>query len=308
MVSTDRGARAEHARRRLAIEAEDESRALQPSLRRFIYRALPPLIAIGLGTVGLLRRARRNALAIRIVENALPIVDLPEALDGLRLLHLTDMHVDFDAACLPALIDRVTAVDYDVCVLTGDFRADIRGPIDATIDGMRRLRAVLSEPIYAVLGNHDSLAMIEPLEAFGVRVLLNEVVELRRGDAVVTLAGIDDAHHYRLHDIARVAGQRVRGAPSILLSHTPEVYREAEAAGFDAMLSGHTHGGQLCLPGGHPVTLDADLPRRLGRGGWRHGRMVGYTSAGSGSSIAAVRLNCPPEITLHRLRRVAAPG
>jgi predicted MPP superfamily phosphohydrolase len=85
------------------------------------------------------------------------------------------------------------------------------------------------------------------------------------------------------------------------LSHTPEVYRQAAHAGYDAFLCGHTHGGQICLPGGIPLTLDARCPRRLGRGAWRHQSMQGYTSAGAGTSIVNLRFNCPPEITLHTL-------
>ena len=90
---------------------------------------------------------------------------------------------------------------------------------------------------------------------------------------------------------------------SILLSHTPEIYDRAAGAGFDLMLSGHTHGGQLCLPGGIPIRLEAKLPRSMAAGLWRHGEMVGYTTRGVGTSLLPVRLNCPPEITLHALRR-----
>jgi predicted MPP superfamily phosphohydrolase len=93
---------------------------------------------------------------------------------------------------------------------------------------------------------------------------------------------------------------------SILLSHTPEIYRQAAHAQFSVMLCGHTHGGQICLPGGYPLTLDAKCPRYLGAGPWRYHNMVGYTSRGSGTSIVKARFNCLPEITLHRLR--ALPG
>jgi predicted MPP superfamily phosphohydrolase len=89
---------------------------------------------------------------------------------------------------------------------------------------------------------------------------------------------------------------------SILLSHTPEIYRQAAHAGFKLLLSGHTHGGQICLPGAIPLTLDSVLPRRMGAGAWKYHDMVGYTSVGVGSCIVPVRLNCPPEITLHCLR------
>jgi len=67
------------------------------------------------------------------------------------------------------------------------------------------------------------------------------------------------------------------------------------------MLSGHTHGGQICLPGGIPVTLDAKCPRYVGKGAWQYADMLGYTSVGSGTSIVNVRYNCLPEVTLHKL-------
>ncbi|MBV8738507.1 MAG: metallophosphoesterase, partial [Alphaproteobacteria bacterium] len=118
----------------------------------------------------------------------------------------------------------------------------------------------------------------------------------------VYLAGIDDAHFYRMDNIEKAVSQIPHDAFSILLSHTPEIYRQAAHADFDLLLSGHTHGGQICLPGAIPLTLDSVLPRRMGAGSWRYGRMVGYTSVGVGSSIVAARINCPPEITLHELR------
>jgi predicted MPP superfamily phosphohydrolase len=74
------------------------------------------------------------------------------------------------------------------------------------------------------------------------------------------------------------------------------------------MLCGHTHGGQICLPGGIPILTDSDAPRAFACGAWRFHDMVGYTSVGCGSSIVDVRLNCLPEVTLHRLRCTPAPA
>jgi predicted MPP superfamily phosphohydrolase len=141
------------------------------------------------------------------------------------------------------------------------------------------------------------------MERMGYRLLLNEWVQIERGGAAIYLAGIDDAHYFRTESFHRAADDIPADAVSILLSHTPETYRRASYAEFDLMLCGHTHGGQICLPGGIPVLTDADSPRAIARGSWRYGRMTGYTSVGAGSSIVDVRLNCPPEITLHRLRR-----
>jgi len=145
--------------------------------------------------------------------------------------------------------------------------------------------------------------MVPGLEAMGIRVLLNECETLVRGDQRIYLAGIDDAHYFRADNIEKASLPIPNGSFSILLSHTPEVYRQAAHADFNLMLSGHTHGGQICLPGSVPITLEAVLPRRMGSGAWQYHDMSGYTSVGAGSSVVPVRLNCPPEITLHRLRR-----
>ncbi len=163
------------------------------------------------------------------------------------------------------------------------------------------MREALHADIYAVLGNHDSIAMVPDLEALGIRVLLNESVEIQRSAASIYLAGVDDAHFYRADNIEKTAARIPEGSLKILLSHTPEIYAKAAHAGFDLMLSGHTHGGQICLPGGVPILLEADLPRAFAAGAWRHAGMAGYTSVGAGSSLVPVRFNNRPEITLHRL-------
>jgi uncharacterized protein len=154
-----------------------------------------------------------------------------------------------------------------------------------------------------VLGDHDTIQMVPGLEAMGIRMLLNECAAIVRGDQQIYLAGIDDAHFFRVDNIEEAALEIPKDEFSILLSHTPEVYRQAAHANFNLMLSGHTHGGQICLPGSIPIILDSVLPRRMGAGAWQYHNMTGYTSVGAGSSVVAVRLNCPPEITLHCLRR-----
>jgi predicted MPP superfamily phosphohydrolase len=295
---------AERARVRIAIEVAHEAHAQDFWHGRHLeewYR-LPGLIRASLSLVCMLKRARRNALDIRVVENELPITGLDPAFDGFALLHLSDLHVDINDVFLHALIERVRSVEYDLCVLTGDYRAKTYGPLDATFDGMQRLRAHLAAPVYAVLGNHDSVRFVPAFEAMGVSMLMNESTVIERGGAFVSLAGIDDAHYFHVDDIANAAAEVRCDMPSILLSHTPEVYRQAADAGFDALLCGHTHGGQICLPGGYPVTLDAHIPRRFGRGAWRYRDLQGYTSPGAGTSIVDVRINCPPEITVHLWR------
>jgi predicted MPP superfamily phosphohydrolase len=202
------------------------------------------------------------------------------------------------------LNEILPGMSYDMCVLTGDYRGATFGPFDIALAGLALARTHLRGSIYAVLGNHDSILMVPELEDMGIRVLLNECEIIARGDEAIYLAGIDDAHYYRVDNIEKAASEIPRDGFSILLSHTPEVYRQAAHAGFDVFLSGHTHGGQICLPGSIPITLGSVLPRHMGSGPWQYGDMIGYTSVGVGCAAVPVRFNCLPEVTLHRLTRV----
>ncbi|HUN44052.1 MAG TPA: metallophosphoesterase [Acetobacteraceae bacterium] len=295
-----------YVRQRLGMEHDHETRVLRHRMHFTQidhWHSLHGLVRGGLRVTGLLGRARRNARRIVLRRHDVVLPHLPPAFDGFTLLHLTDLHIDAAPDFPPVLIEAVRNLDYDLCVLTGDYRARTYGPWDAALAGLAALRQHLKGTPYAVLGNHDTLRLVPGMEALGYRILLNEWTDLRRGDAAIYLAGIEDAHFYRLDNFHRAADPLPEHAVSILLSHTPEPYRQAAHAGFDLMLCGHTHGGQLCLPNGMPLQTHARDARRFARGSWRYHDMVGYTSTGSGTSLVDVRLNCPPEVTLHRLRR-----
>ena len=256
-----------------------------------------------LKATGVYWRGRSNTLSFRVTRNLVELPNLPPAFDGYTLLHLSDLHADMYPPAMEALAKQVKELSYDAVILTGDYRAWTFGEIEASMEGMRLLRDQLQGPVYGVLGNHDTIRMVPELESMGIQMLLNEWVEVEREGECIHLAGIDDAHYYRVDNIEKAADGIPLSSVAILLSHTPEIYRQAAHAGFDLFFCGHTHGGQICLPGGFPLTLDARCPRRLGSGSWRHAGMQGYTSAGAGTSIVEVRINCPPEITLHTLRR-----
>lgn len=298
-----------HARQRLGIENEMEARLFDRKQRSFhlenLYKA-PGIIRACLKLACLLRRGQRNSRRLRTVEHEFRLPALPTAFDGFRILHLTDLHVDMDPENLQAVIDTITPLDYDLCVLTGDYRRLTWGPIENALAGMEKLREAISGEPLAVLGNHDSIKMLPGLEDMGYRMLLNENICLERKGGALYIAGVDDPHFYKVHNLHQAGNGIPEEASSILLSHSPEIWREAGHAGFDAYLCGHTHGGQICLPGGIPVTLDADCPRALGRGHWQRGKMQGYTSPGAGTSVVNVRLNCPPEVTIHTLRQAGA--
>ena len=298
-----------HARLRLGLEREHEAQAFGQGLTFLHLENMPvmqALIEIILRGTGTYWRGRSNAARVVLNRNLISLPTLPASFNGFAILHLSDLHADMSQKALGRVVELLDGLDYDLCVLTGDFRGRSYGDSGPALELVAQLRDSLHGAIYAVLGNHDSISMVPDLEAFGIAVLLNECVAVRRGHDAIYLAGVDDAHFYRADNIEKAATEIPEHCLSILLSHTPEIYRQAAHAGFDLMLSGHTHGGQICLPGGIPIMLEANLPRALGSGPWRHERMVGYTSVGAGSSIVPVRFNNRPEITLHLLAGAAS--
>ena len=293
-----------HARQRLGIEKDHEAQVFGQGINFFHFENLPlshVLICAVLMATGLYWRGLSNAAKVDIRHNRIVSPRLPKAFDAFTIIQLSDLHVEMSEAAMERVIDLLNEARYDICVLTGDYRGETCGPYDTTLAGMARVIAVLKGPIYGVLGNHDTICMVPGLEAMGIRMLLNESDVIERGGQRLYLGGIDDAHFYGMDNIEKAAAAIPHDEFSILISHTPEVYRQAAHADFNLLLSGHTHGGQICLPGGIPITLDSVLPRSMGAGAWKYHDMIGYTSVGAGSSVVPVRFNCPPEITLHHL-------
>ncbi|PWB79706.1 MAG: metallophosphoesterase [Methylocystaceae bacterium] len=300
-----------HARQRLGIERDHEAQVFGQGLNFFHIENLTSshrLIRAVLVMAGLYKRGLDNARNVALQRNHVASVRLPAAFEGFTILHLSDLHVDMCPEAMARVAALAQGLVYDLCVLTGDYRGQTFGSFDETLAGMARLRAALKGPVLAVLGNHDTIRMAPGLEEMGVRLLLNESTTIERGSGRIHIAGIDDAHYYRVDNIEKAGESIPHDAFSILLSHTPEIYRQAAHAGFDLLLGGHTHGGQICLPGGIAITLDSVLPRALGAGAWKYHEMQGYTSVGAGSSVVPVRFNCPPEITLHHLHSSAPPA
>lgn len=295
-----------HVRLRLGIERETEAHGLSQGLTFLNIKNMSLMqaaIEAALRLTGTYGWGQANARKVQLKRNVVRLPRLPAAIDGFSILHLSDLHADMSGAALLKVADLVNGLAYDLCVLTGDYRGRTYGDCSPSLERVAHLRKALHGDIYAVLGNHDSLVMVPSLEGMGIKVLMNEWVAIERGGASIYLAGVDDAHFYHADNIEKAAAGIPENCVSILLSHTPEIYRQAAHAGFDLMLSGHTHGGQICLPGGIPLRLEANLPRGFGAGAWRHADMAGYTSVGAGSSLVPVRFNNRPEITVHQLVR-----
>lgn len=261
------------------------------------------IVLMVLKMTGMYARGHRNFLNVRVVEQEWQMPRLPRSFDGFRLLQLTDLHLDIDLSLGPVVESLVRLTPHDAAVITGDFRNLTKSDFSIAIDGTKKIIAELAPDRWGILGNHDFIEKVPDLERAGMPVLLNECASIRRGDDELWICGIDDPHFYRTHDLEKVAAESPTGACRILLSHSPEVADAASLLEFDLMLSGHTHGGQICLPGGHAVVIPVRrLARDLIRGRWKRKAMLGYTSPGTGSCGVPARFNCQPEITVHILR------
>ncbi|HEX6144118.1 MAG TPA: metallophosphoesterase [Geminicoccaceae bacterium] len=246
-------------------------------------------------------------VARRSVELRLP--GLPRGLDGYTILHVSDPHVDALPGLGDAIVRACAGVEVDLLALTGDFRAACFGPFEEhhIFAPLAALLAGVSarDGAFAVLGNHDSEAMLEPLEALGLQVLVNREHIVRRGADRLSLVGLDDPHRFYGTSTARCLDSLSDGGDvfRLFLVHSPELASRAAAEGGDLYLCGHTHGGQICLPGGYPVLRRLHAERDLAAGPWRRGAMVGYTSAGAGvANSLPLRLFSRSEVALLTLR------
>src|SRR5262249_15124741 len=148
-------------------EADHETQVFGQGINYFHpenLKSSPFLIRTCLRLIGLYERGRRNAAMIELRRNCIKSARVPKAFDGYRILHLSDLHVEMSEEAIARSSALLQQVDYDMCVLTGDYRAQAFGAYAATLRGMARLCAQLKQPIYGVLGNHDTIRMLPGLE------------------------------------------------------------------------------------------------------------------------------------------------
>lgn len=249
---------------------------------------------------------RRNAGNLRLHQVKLPVQNLPTQFDGCRILFISDLHLDGTSDLAERIVRVAERVEYDYCVLGGDYSFSY----DASDERMRQqVRDVVKilvgrSRVFGILGNHDEYRTAELLDEHGVEMLLNEHVCLERDGDKVYLVGVDDNFFFQAAELEKAGATISDGAFKIILSHSPDLYKQAAQAGYSLYLAGHTHGGQICLPGGIAVTTNAHVPRKMIKDSWQYNGMVGYTSYGAGTSIVPVRFFCPPEVALLILAKV----
>lgn len=262
---------------------------------------------------------------LQVRRAALPIAELPPQLEGLTMVQLSDLHrgPQVSAAQIRRVVDRAARLDADLIVLTGDFVTGDATLAYAVAQELARLYAPLG--VYAVLGNHDvwtdADTVAAALEGVGIRVLRNEAVTLETLPVPLTLVGLEDTGDVRLEPclspfsswektLARLPALTADTPhPRLLLLHNPDLAHWLPAGEVDAVLSGHTHGGQVRLPllGGPPVVPSCHGARyAAGLVFTPQGTPV-YVSRGTGTAVLPLRWGVRPEITLLHLTREVKP-
>lgn len=296
----------EHLGKRLRLQVDLSAIKFTAGNFRFHWENLDFLmdaIRFTLKVCGLLGRAKSNTLNYHIKEIDVPLDYLPGPFHGFRILHLSDLHIDGMVDRGKRLREIISEIDFNMCVITGDFRYKVFGDYNVTLKLMEELMPVLKceHGVFGVLGNHDFIELVNGLEQIGIRMLINESISLKKGEDIVWLTGVDDPHFYETDNLQKALQGIPHDALKILLSHSPEIIENAAGLGVDYYLCGHSHGGQICLPGGIPILTNSRCKRKYLSGPWKHQNMLGYTSRGTGSSGLPARLFCQPEITLHKL-------
>lgn len=266
-----------------------------------LFTRILAFFVFAMKALGIYRAGLANVFKIEIKKHRIAFPNLPKAFDGFKILHLTDLHIDSVKGLDDAIIERIKKVDFDLCVLTGDYRQASSGVFTQILKPIQKIsKHIQSEfgPL-AVLGNHDTYLMTNYEEGSGMRLLINETVELKRGGEKIMISGTDDPFSYYT-DASLMAFTPEEGF-KIALVHTSELADVASENGYDLYLCGHTHGGQICLPSGKALISHQAEGDSFIQGFWEMGKMKGYTSSGCGVSGVPLRYNCLPEITVFEL-------
>lgn len=268
--------------------------------RRAVLKAAT-IAGLGTGTGVSAYGAFFERHALELTPADLPVSGLPPALDGLRIAFLTDLHHGIFVP--PADIERAVTLALrtmpDLIVLGGDYvtSADrtFMEPVAELLSGLHAPHGV-----FAVLGNHDDdREMPAALSRHGISVLKDQRTALTVRGEQLDLAGVRYWTR-RPADVARVL--KGAGETVLLLAHDPRRLTEASAYDVGGVLAGHTHGGQIVLPGVGALAA-RKFPVAFGLAS--RGSTSMFVSRGIGTVMIPVRLNCPPEVALVTLRRRA---
>ena len=245
----------------------------------------------------------RKKFVVNEVDVKVP--SLPKDLANLRLVQLSDIHLspfylEQDLAHVVGVANDLRA---DVAIITGDLITDQHDPLDRCLLQLSRLKA--SSGIWGCMGNHERFADAEDYaelrgRMLGINVLRHKAARLKFGAHAINLVGVDYQSR-RSPYLAEVEELVNVGDTNVLLSHNPDVFPAAISKGFDLVLAGHTHGGQINVEILDKNLNLADFSTQYTKGLYTEATSSIYVNSGLGTIGMPVRLGAPPEVTLIRL-------
>lgn len=238
---------------------------------------------------------------------------LPGAMEGLRIAHLTDLHIRRARRRHRDIVEAVRHASPDLLVLTGDYMTS-PGDEAASIGVLRDILAGTTPRfgVFGVYGNHDTPAFRHYSRDLPVRWLANDCAFIP--ELGVEILGLDYDMAHRFDSVSlllrarRARQHHTARAMRLMLVHSPGLLAHASELGADLALSGHTHGGQCRLPGARALRNSTDLPLHLSSGVLRHRDTLGIVSRGLGEVHLPLRVLCPPHIPVYRLYKGEMPG
>jgi predicted MPP superfamily phosphohydrolase len=245
----------------------------------------------------------------RVRELDMPIPGLPPGLNGVRILQLSDIHLSafLSERELARVVDTANELRPDVAVVTGDLISSYGDPLDACIRQIARLKPVAGT--FGCMGNHERYAnaenyTTEAAARLGVRFLRGKSHTLKFGDDVLNLVGVDYQRSVDKKAYLRGAQRLARsGACNVLLSHNPDVFPVAARQGYNLVLAGHTHGGQVAIEILDRAINPARFITPYVYGVYRQANATAYVTRGIGTIGIPARIGAPPEIAVIRLRK-----
>ena len=281
--------------------------ATDPSRRRALSLAGNALLCSPIAAISYGALIQRTGFEVREID--LPTPGLPAGLDGLRLLQISDIHLSpfLSEKEFARVIDATFGLHPHIAFITGDLISSARDPLEACIRQLARVKA--DAGVFGCLGNHERFASAEAATTelaarCGMQFLRRQATALRFGDSVLNVAGVDYEPTSRRKHYLRGAERLVApGAFNLLLTHNPDVFPFAARQGYDLVLAGHTHGGQVNIEILGQSINPARFHTPFVYGLYRQGRSVEYVTRGVGTIGVPVRLGAPPEIALLRLRK-----
>lgn len=243
--------------------------------------------------------ARAEAQSITITRNTLGLRQWPSVFEGMTVAFLTDLHCSAitPPSYLAQVIEETNRLKPDLVLLGGDYVTAGTDYIRPVADVLAKLKAPLG--IYSVLGNHDHIAAPDTVRAALKRVGIVDVNNaghwITLGGERMRIAGIGDMWEDRVDLKAALSGATAEDAV-ILLSHNPDYSMQLTDARVRLMLSGHTHGGQIVLPGIGAVVTNTSYGLVSGLFPFETFQL--YVSRGLGTVVTPLRYRCPPEIAL----------